>query len=654
MSRPGTGPRPFGALRWLLLLLLGAAVSLVYFGRYVPSRNAFRQIASPAAASVLVLLAALAAGFVSLAAAGRLFARTRAAEADPTKPDLGHSVLVGVPIFGTILGIVAWMGNALPATVLVLTLLLAAGGVLVLVRSRSWPHLSPTAKDVVLLGPPILLGLIEAVTPVVSDDELVYKLALPHAYLLEGRMIEFPLNTDSYFPASLSLSSLPALAISGGIAAKLVFFVLFLFALRAVYQVSRRVAPGGEAWLTAVVAWTPALLLVEGWCWPDWAILGLLLLSYEAWSRFQETRSAGDAALVALALAGALAGKYTAIPWLVVFVPIVIVQLRRHSMPAGRLITSAAAVLVVFGGFFYLRNLVWTGSPIAPFLLPDRPAVESYQSSDRSGGWTGLIHGDAIVDMRMIDDSLGILLPLSALFSVGALAANGRKRLDLFLLGAAQFAAALAFAPLWRLTLTALAPVALIGAGISLQVEREAPPAARALLRVGAAAALVGQFLLVALLLFLKYDFAPYLVGRESADHYLERKGYVPKAYSWIAANTPTESRVFLLGENRSYYLARRSVGAGNLDGPRMFHYLARFPDPDSFYREARRLGIDYLLVSSHWYRVAGEGKPLSTLEREVTTEVDPSTDRMLRGFESLHARKVYQDPDYDLYAIAK
>jgi hypothetical protein len=639
-----------------VLLVFGAVLSSVYFGRFVPASHALKQIASPAAACTLVLLAALAAGSGSVAAVRRLFVRAGAASPESTRTDLSHNLLVGVPILGTILGIVAWIGVALQATTLVLTLLLAAAGGLILLRSRPWPRWSPRAMDVALLAPPILIGFIGAITPVVSDDELVYKLALPHAYLLEGRMVELPLNTQNYFPASLSLPSLAALALSGGIAAKLVFFVVFLLALRTVYQFSKRLAPGGEAWLVAVVAWTPALLLIAGWCWPDWAMVALLLLSYEGWLRFRESRDAGDAAVLTLALAGALGGKYTALPWLLIFAPLAVWQMRRRSMPVLPLTLAAAATLVLFGGFFYFRNLAWTGSPIAPFLLAQTPRIGNFGNGGAIESWAELFHGDPVMVPSLVDDSLGILLPLSALLSPFALmGAGGWRRIgDLFVLSLLQFVGFVGFAPLWRYTLTALVPLALLGAAVCVRIVRESAWPLRVALQFGAALALAGQMLLVCYLLFIKYDFMPFLVGQESQERYLARKGYVPRAYAWIAQKLPAESRIFLIGENRPYYLERPSVWAGNQDGPRLSHYLARFPEGDAFGGEMRREGVTNILFDRQWYRVGAEGNALSRLEREVSLVVEPATDAMLRDFFATRAHRVYSDANYDLYELER
>src|SRR5205807_9353763 len=124
-----------------------------------------------------------------------------------------------------------------------------------------------------LLAIAIAIAFITAIAPVNSPDELVYKLAIPHAWQLFGRMIELPLNSDSYLAMALQSADLSALALGGGIAAKLAHFGVYL----AVIAVVRRI--GGD-WSAIALAFTPALMIIAGWAWSEWGVLGLLLLSY--------------------------------------------------------------------------------------------------------------------------------------------------------------------------------------------------------------------------------------------------------------------------------------------------------------------------------------------------------------------------------------
>jgi hypothetical protein len=630
---------------------LGALLGYVYFGRFEPARTALWQIVSPAAAAGLVLLACVAAGDAVLAVSRRIMRLALGRPGDPSPAPLHEAVLVGLPALGTAVGAAAWAGLPLSASALLLALAGAGAGLLGLWRRRPIAAPRPNARDVLLLCPPLFLALLSAITPVASPDELIYKLAVPRQYLMWGRMVEMPLHSHSYFPAGSALAALPALVLSGGIAAKLLHYGAFLAALAALTKLARRLAPDGASWLTAVVAWTPALTIVAGWAWPDWIVLGLLLVSYEKWRSFLETGSGSDAASVAAALAGALACKYTALPWLAAFAPLALWQLRDGGRPRARLALAAAAILVLFGGFFYVRNLAWTGSPVAPFFQPSPPKVGHFRTPTMWGGWAGFLHGDDVFDPGIIDDSLGILLPLAALLSPLALAGERRKYRDLFAIGALQLVVFVTFSPLSRLLVTACVPLALLGAAALTDALAESPAATRRSLAAAAAVALAGQLALVGYTQVVGYDFLPYVVGTEKTEAYLLRTQGYARTYAWMSAHTPEESRILLLGETRSYYVDRPVVAGGNLDGPRIARYLARFNDPAAFGRELQRLGVTHLLWNRSRYRV-GQG-PATALEREVLLEVEPATDRMLREFVATRCKPAFTDGDFALYAVS-
>ena len=641
------------ALRVLIpAAALGALLGFVYFGRFEPARTALWQIVSPAAAAGLLLLACLAAGDATLAVSRKIVHLSAGLPGDAPRAPVHEAVLVGIPVLGTAVGAAAWAGLPLSASAILLSLAGAAAGLFGLWRRRPLTAPRAGALDVVLLGPPLAVALLSAITPVASPDELIYKLAVPRQYLMWGRMVEMPLHSHSYFPAGSALAALPALVISGGIAAKLLHYGAFLAALAALMKLARRLAPGSAAWLVAAVAWTPALIIVAGWAWPDWIVLGLLLVSCEKWRRFMETGSGADAAAVAAALAGALACKYTALPWLAAFAPIALWQLRGSGRSRAKIALSAAAILVLFGGFFYVRNLAWTGSPVAPFLQPSPPKVGHFRTPTMWGGWAGLLHGDDIFDPGIIDDSLGILLPLAALLSPLALAGERRKHWDLFAIGALQLVVFVTFSPLSRLLVTACVPLALLGAAALTEAVAASPAAVRRLLAAAAAVALTGQLLLAGYTQVIGYDFLPYVVGSEKTEAYLLRTQGYARTYAWISAHTPEESRIFLLGETRSYYVDRPVVAGGNLDGPRIAAYLARFNGPDAFGRELTRLGVTHVLWNRSRYRI-GHG-PATALEREVLLEVEPATDRMLREFLATRCKPAFSDGDFALYVVSQ
>ena len=597
-------PAPAPAARAVaigLALLFGAVFAAVFLSRLPSVGAAIARLPQPMVAAVLVLLAAYAAGRAALAMARAIFRRVGGLRDDAAATDAGATsvLLIGLPAFGTAVALIAWTGVAIHLAILLFTVALAALGAWLLVRSP--PRFGRVGGwDAVLLGPPIAIALLGALSPVNSPDELIYKLGVPKAYLLFGGMIDLPLNSYSYASNALSHVSLAALALSGGLAAKLAHAGLFVAALVVLRRLGDRLAPGSGPWVAAVMAWTPALMLIAGWAWSEWGVLALLMLSYLGWLELQERPSASAAALVVCALAGAAAIKYTALPWILVFAVLASVRIARGGLggrPAspgaiearlGPLLAAAALSMAALGAFFYLRNWLWSGSPVAPFLLSGAPAIENYRSQGALAGWQELLLGYDIVHTGIVDDALGVLLPVCALLApFGAL--RHRAARDLFWIGLAPLPFLIAVAPTSRLMLGSAAPLAVVGAIYLAESWRAiASGVVRSIVALAAGFALAMQLALVVFVVVTSYDPFEVLVGSETEAAYFARMRAYTRSYQWIAENTPPESRVMLIGENRSYALERATYSAGNFDGARLAAFSAAMPTRP---RLARRCG---------------------------------------------------------------
>ncbi|HWS73110.1 MAG TPA: hypothetical protein VN605_13420, partial [Thermoanaerobaculia bacterium] len=357
------------------ILLAGGGMTALFLSRFrAASTLLLGELARPLAAAVITILAVLAAGFAAIAIARRIFGARRGGDVSAI-----DALLIGYPAFGTLIGGMAWISTA---PVVPVTLLAAACGVVALLRRRIAVRI---AAPSLLLAIPILLAIVEAITPVNSPDELAYKLAIPQQYLLYGRMLKLPLTSHSYLVLATSLTDLAALAIGGPIAAKLARLLLYLAALGVLQRFGRRLAGEGARWITAVMAWCPTLMLIAGWAWSEWAVIGLLVLALDRFERWLDLRDPSDAAIAFAAAGAAAATKYTALPFLLAFGLLVLLRMRD-----AKLLARGALIVALFGGFFYARNAVWTGSPFAPLLLPDSPKIDNYRSGGRFSGFTDL------------------------------------------------------------------------------------------------------------------------------------------------------------------------------------------------------------------------------------------------------------------------
>ncbi|HVT05540.1 MAG TPA: hypothetical protein VHL58_19440 [Thermoanaerobaculia bacterium] len=647
---PATGSRIAHA-SILLALLLAVLIGCVFFGRFVPARLAITRLLWPLLAALLALLASCACGKASIDLCRIIVARM--SPLSPERSDRWNDrVVLGVPAYGLLLSAVAIIGIALGPITIVVTLLLAIVGALQL-RGR-WRELCPalTPLRLMLFAPPATVAFLGAITPVASPDEMVYKLALAKTYLLFGRMLELPLNSQSYIPSATFMSEMGPLALSGGIAAKLLFFFLFLACLRAIHNLATRVSPASADLAAAVFCWTPALLLLAGWCWSEWSVLGLAAVSYRAWDEFNDGSRSADFATSFLALALAVSTKYTVLLWVVIFIPITVIATARMKL-TRRLAAPAVVIMALFGGFFFVRNLVWTGSPIAPFLLPNSPAVTNFRGGTETNGLQEMVRGYDILHPGIIDDSLGILLPVVVLMSPLVLLRRRRITIELFAIGGLQLAALVAISPTSRLIILGLLPLAILGTDMMIQGWLASRSLIRSVLVALVVTAFAGQLLLVSYVFVVSYDFFSYVVGKESEPQLVARTRAFTPVYEWAAAHTDPNSRFLLLGENRPFYLDRPSFAASNLDGPRVNAYLSHFPTAETLRQDFLRIGVSHVLIHKPWYSIVTPSSPRpGMLQREYILELTPQTDATLRDFIRRFTIRRYEDAQYAVFEV--
>jgi hypothetical protein len=624
----------------LMTFLVAGVVAAVFFSRFpIFSTVILRHL--PALGGVLIgLSAAWFLGHSGITVCERLLG-----PGTGRAISLTDALLVGVPIYGTTVAAISWTGVSIRIVITSATILLAALGAIPLARQLRSAMSKVKGVPVIILVP-ATVGAIVALMPVNSPDELIYKLSVPKAWLDWGRMVELPLCSGSYFPASIysaDLGVLSVAAVNGG-AARLLHLVLFLLALRVVWRLGNDIRAGSGLWAAAIFAWTPALLIIAGWAWAEWGLLGLLLLSWHRFTQLVEENSEIAGATAALALAGAISAKYTAGPWVALFGPIAIFLLfRANQRVAWRRLTSIAAIVLVFGSFFYLRNLIWTGSLLAPFGLPDSPAVAGFRS-DHSGWWE-LIRGYDIFFPEIIDDSLGMLLPISVLISPFIFVFTGRRQLPFFVLGLLQTIWLVSFAPTSRLMLLGFGPLVLLGAAAGYAAFQNSGPRVRF-----ATVALMGvmfysQLTLVAFTVVKSYDPLDYLIGAETESQYLARMRPFIRPYLWIDEKTPADSVILMLGQTHAWHLNRRAHWAGNLDGPRVATWLGQANSTEELQQQLKSLAVTHILIQKQWYKVGkSPDVTLGTLDKEFALQVTKETDTILQDLLGNLAVRRYED----------
>jgi len=421
-----------------------------------------------------------------------------------------------------------------------------------------WP---PAVVLITVLG----CGLLAVQTPPSTLDELAYHLTIPKTWVAEGRAIDLPLLSHSYFPLGIESADLPLFSLlpeDAGYASHLLHFFAAIAALLVCLRFLTRRASSSTALIgTAAIASVPALAVTSGWSLVEWPLIGLCVLLAESLAT-TDTGEESDLSSFGVVLAAGLLTKYTFWPIGTAAVAAIFVCDR----PTRRCVTTVLAALAI-GMVFPLRNLILAGNPLAPFLSAHSPNVSGYRDS----GSIGATFAGYLFDGRFVDEALGITLVALAFVFAVTNDWQERSRRNLFAGGTLLLCAALCLTtPSARIMVPYLSVAALFGA---VAVDRFDPRTRRSMLAALTIAALLQSFVVV--YFTSTTDPFPLLTGRLSDEQYLARSRRSYPAIRWTDAQLPDGSQTLVIGLHELYEFDHRVRGSGNFDGERMSAYLS-------------------------------------------------------------------------------
>lgn len=477
-------------------------------------------------------------------------------EADPAL-----DFLIGFPIFGALLFVVGLFSISAWTIIPLIAIFALAGAVLIL---AGWKHnereIPTSSLSLIAVLVVLICGIVTALAPPTSTNELSASLAIPRIWGLEGRAIDLPLIPHSYFPLGVESADVAPLAILDALRGGVASHLLHLFAaIAAALLVYRRT----ESWfLTAAIVTTPALAIVAGWSFNDWLIVGLFVATFLALEH-DDVRTAS-----ATTAAGLLASY--------VFVPFaLLVWIAKRKRPHW----------IIFAGLvFFVRNAILTFNPIAPFFTPSSPPLL---------GFRALALSDYVFHSDFIPDSLGVALLTLPFFATGVIA-----------IGAAAIALLAFFlAPSARV----LVPFLVIPAMTSK------PALQRKLVAVLTGIAIVVQTLLVGWVTARGESFS-LLTASMSTQDYLRKQRPVQPAIAWLNETIPAQSRTLVVGVNETYWFEHRVRGG---DAKSISRYLD-LPTADAVRARLREDGITHVAVITPENAVALEANAQKRLAQTL------------------------------------
>ena len=186
--------------RRVAAIAVAAYLLLVFIDRFVLVKLFAMRVGLPILLAALVALACVGVGFLVRGRRG----------------GIATNLAIGYPIFGTICFVVGAMKIS-NATMMPIVVIFGIAGVLSLKDAGPIAG-APLSLAMIAI---IVFGVLEAQAPPASLDELAYHLAIPWSWVKEGRAVDLPLISHSYFPLGVESADLPlftAIGIDAGIA----------------------------------------------------------------------------------------------------------------------------------------------------------------------------------------------------------------------------------------------------------------------------------------------------------------------------------------------------------------------------------------------------------------------------------------------------
>jgi len=464
-----------------------------------------------------------------------------------------------------------------------------------------------------------ILGFFLALSPPKFYDVLDYHFGVPHQYILQGRIGYLPYTATSNYPLLIQMLYTLALLVKGGIAGKLVNYLIGAFAIFTLYAIGRRFfKPPTPIIGSAILASSPAFIQLLAVPTSDLGFLFYTLLFLLVLLIWWEKGGRSLLILVGILAGLSLGTKYTAVLYTLGLggAMVLIKSTRRDRFHRGliHLFIFMVVAIVVFSPWL-VRNYIHTGNPIFP-------AGTSYFGGKN---WSPAHEKQLLNTTRNKVISAGS--PLSILLLPFDLTLHPER---FGTIGANPGLVFLIFLPLLiflYLRKNWISPLLVLYAGgyfaiwiFSFQQTRFALPAFAALSLVLASQLsavmsyhfgritpflrllLIGTMILGIPLLLSShtrvFDPIPYIIGLEDEAHYLERAVSSYPAMRYIDEKLPKEGKVLFIGETRSYYLNHPFICVSAYNTHPLSKIVREANGTKEIGEKLKEMGIRYLLFS--------------------------------------------------------
>lgn len=482
---------------------------------------------------------------------------------------------------------------------------------------------------------PILLAFISALAPTLGKDAMVYRLAVPKAWLAAGGMVDVSTNIFSHLSFGAEMNGVWAMLLANFInpeiaeaAFGLVAFASLPLLLLAVYGIAREWGLFSDWALLAVllVAAIPTIYQVAASGYVDHTLAWYVTLAIYAAGKWWQSQSRSSAIILALSLGAAFAVKLIA---LFAFIPLFIIilfkvrALQNEGATTGNTVLMKGLTILTAAGVlaspWYIRVWLKTGSPMFPFYAhlwkgsapgwdAERSALSGLVMRNYGGANKGIfdylltpLHLSLQAQPEIpayFDGVLGISLLLSLpllVWGLWRMAIRSEVKIGVSMAGC-WYLCWLFTSQQLRFLLPVLPALALAIVFVIAQIDSSRKGKNNIFKAVVFASGLPG--LLVILAWFLAVNPVRAALGGEPRDAYLEQRLDYYSYYETINRDLPKEARIWLINmRNDTVHLERQYLADYVFED----YTLTKFVQDSSSLSELRgkikQLGITHILI---------------------------------------------------------
>lgn len=573
----------------------------------------------------------------------------------PKKPDPRSALpafAVGLALLGMVMLVLGSLGAMRSY---ILWPILAGLGVLSLRQIRTLPRsLSPAdvsrydLVEIACICAMILAAvtlLVSCLAPLTANDALVYHLNLPKIYASEGGLARLPFNVYANMPHYGEMLYTLFYVIAGETGAKISYFLIVLAAAGSVYLLARRFVDRKPALLGASAFLVQPLVIDHRIiCNVDnllaYMYLSAIILTFQLWHRRRRY-------MLPALLAGFMLGiKYTAILPCITLLAIPLLAMSRRS-DWKRLAVGAAIAFVVLVPWL-VKNEAQIGNPVYPVFerVFDGDHWDIGQNGQlmrwqRSMGMGRSVRDYLLLPLRLTTEGKpgmnytrfdGTLSPVLLILIPLALLSRRRQTYALMVMALAGFVFWAATSQQARF----LIPTIAIGAVL-------ASLGLAGLMRLVGGRA-IGVLMMVILAVeistlvvpdqygrpFVSNTFGDRLAavtGAETTENHLERQIQSYSVFQHINATIPSGEAVFMIWENRGYYLDRPYFADSFFEASTFMRIVSESGNARALSRRIRAMGYRYVLVNDllgGFFSRGYDPATLATVEDFVTNHLKP------------------------------